>query len=67
MKPEYRFEYRIVDATNDETVLKGSTYVSSIDTDGGCESIEMELFSGLRAFNNKVREKYELENYESNS
>lgn len=47
---EYRFEFRIT--KDDETVLSGSTYVfpDRIDHDGSCESIEMELFSGLRAF-----------------
>jgi hypothetical protein len=67
-KPNYRFECRIIDETNGETVIHSSTYLSSIheDTWGliSCESAEQELFSMLRAFRFRVREKYEAENYQ---
>lgn len=62
-KPEYEFRYQIIDKNLDHVVVTGSTYVSNIETDGGCESVEMELFAGLRAFGNKIRENYERNNY----
>lgn len=63
--PEYRLQYEIVDVTNDEIVMKGSTYITpeSISRDGECESVEMEIGSALRSFERTVREEYEEENY----
>ena len=52
---DYRFEYKIFDALTEEVIVSGSTYVlpHSVHEDGGCESVELELFSGLRFFKNK--------------
>ena len=62
--PEYRFQYEIVDVTNDEIVMKGSTYLSSHISDiGECESVDMEIGSALRSFTKTIREEYEKENY----
>ena len=62
--PEYRFQYEIVDVTNDEVVMKGSTFLSSHISDiGECESVDMEVGSALRSFVRTVREEYEKENY----
>ncbi len=63
-KPEYRFQYEIIDVTNDELVMQGSTFLSSrISVDGECESVDMEVASALRSFDSRVREEYETENY----
>lgn len=43
-----RFHFTI-ENEDEEVIMEGSTYVSEINIDGGCESIEMELFSALRA------------------
>ena len=49
-----RFIFKVVD--DEETVLvAGSTYVGEIDENGNCESIELELFSALRALRRKQR------------
>lgn len=62
--PEYRFKYEIVDATNDEVVMEGSTFISAhISEIGECESVDMEISTAFRNFGNKVREEYEAENY----
>lgn len=62
-KPEYRFQFTITDETNNEIVISGSTYLSSISPDGECESVDLEVSRNLRAFEKSIREKYELENY----
>ena len=46
----YRFDFRIVDKTTGETVESDFTYLTSIDALGGCESVELHLYSLLRAF-----------------
>lgn len=48
-----RFNFTI-ENENEEVIMEGSTYVSEINIDGGCESIEMELFSALRALRKKL-------------
>ena len=63
MKPEYRFECRIVDETSGENIEVGSTYVSDrTSAVGENESVDMEIGSLLRRFY-KSKEKYEEENY----
>lgn len=63
MKPEYRFKCIIEDETTGETVIAASTFVSQIDREGGCESVELELYSMLRAFQRSVRASYESKHY----
>lgn len=46
----YRFSYVIRDDESDNIIISGSTYVGTVDINGGCESVELELSSGLRAF-----------------
>lgn len=66
-KPEYRFEFKIVDTTREESVVSGSTYISNhISPYGECESIDVEIAGALRAFKNKLRNRYEEENYSIN-
>lgn len=74
MKPEYRIEFRIVDTQTDEEVIKGSTYLLNEKRVGESvlglenlqeESAEMEFWSMMRAFRNKIQEEYENENYSS--
>lgn len=49
----YRFKCQIVDEDTDEVIISGSTYVSKVSLDGSCESVELELYSMLRAFRNE--------------
>lgn len=46
---EYRFKYQIVDE-DDNDVITGSTYFTNIDEFGNCESVDLEIGSGLRYF-----------------
>ena len=64
-KNEYRFDCRITDEETGEPVISASTYVSEIDQNGSCESVEMELYSMLRAFKNKIREQHEKEKHDT--
>jgi hypothetical protein len=64
MKPDYRFVCHIVDQTTGNIVISGSTYVSSIDRYGQCESVDTEVGAMLRSFERKIREQYERENYQ---
>lgn len=61
--PEYRFVFHVVDERSDTVVISGSTYLSSISVHGECESVDMEVGSVLRAFERKVRERYEAKHY----
>src|SRR3990167_3887850 len=61
--PEYRFKWSIVDVETEQNVVTGSTYISGIDEGGSCESVELELFSGLMTFRNKARAEHEKEFY----
>lgn len=64
MKPEYRFECKIVDEATGHDVVSASTFISAhIEPSGECESVDMEVGSMMRAFVGKFREKYEAEYY----
>ena len=54
-KPEYRIEFRIIDATNNNEVAKRSSYWSE-------EAAEIELFSMIRHWE-KIKAEYEAKNY----
>lgn len=56
--PLYRFKCEIVDETDDETVMKGSTYVFEDRT----QNIEEEVAELLRHWKSR-REEYEAKNY----
>jgi hypothetical protein len=64
-KPDYRFLCHIVDQATGEVVISASTFLSTISSSGECESVDMEVGSMLRAFGQKVRDKYEAENHPS--
>lgn len=53
---EYRFKYQIVDE-DDNVVSNGSTYLvpEDIQPMGSCESVDMEVGAGLRAFRKVYR------------
>lgn len=61
-KPDYRFKCEIVDDNNGEIILSASTFVSSINSVGECESIDEEMGKFLRGFNYH-KQKYEEETY----
>lgn len=65
-KPDYRFECRILDETTGQTVIAASTRFNLINSYGQSESIDMEVGSMLRAFDGKIRARYEHNNYQPN-
>ena len=50
-----RFKFTI-ENENEQVMMEGSTYISEIGLDGSCESVELELFSALRALRRKLLE-----------
>lgn len=76
VKPEYRFECRIIDAQNDEEVISASTYLLNEKRVGEPllgmenlleEAVEMEVWSMLRHFRNGAQEKHEADYYQDNN
>ena len=55
MKPEYRFSFQITDDTESRVIISGTTFISDIDSNGTCESIELEIVRALRAFRNEKK------------
>ncbi len=66
-KTEYRFNCEIIDKNTGEVVASASTFVGTIQTENfgivSCESIEQEVFSLIRHFEQVGRERYEAANY----
>lgn len=63
-KPEYRFEFRIVDANLGHAIVSGNTFLSShIGPNGENENVDMEVASAMRNFNRVARDFYEKQNY----
>lgn len=59
-----RFHAQIED-DNGEVQIECGSYVSQILPDGSCESVEMELYSMLRAFRNQEIKRNILEEQEA--
>lgn len=49
----YRFNFSIT-SDDGEIINEGSTYISTIDDYGGCESVEMEVSKYLRVLKKKI-------------
>lgn len=61
-KPEYRFKFEIVDATNNEVLVTTRSFMSARTQDGSNENVDMEIGSALRQFN-IIKARYEAKNY----
>jgi len=55
----YRFHCIIEDTDTGETVIEDSCALTSIDTFGGCENVDMHVASMLRAFQRTVKREHE--------
>lgn len=62
-EPDYKFSFAIVDDNTGHVIVAGKTFLTQIEPDGRCDSVEMHVSSALRAFNNKLRQEHENKTY----
>ena len=55
----YRFHFQVVDPETEEVIEENWATLSEIDQFGGCESVDHQVASTLRAFNRFGRAEYE--------